>query len=93
MTFASRAAVPAALLVLAVLPASAQPPADAASLAKKAAAFLAKSQNEDGSWGAAPNNRGVTGIVVAGLLKTGTAPEAEPAAKGLTQALGRPSLW
>ncbi|HYH65764.1 MAG TPA: prenyltransferase/squalene oxidase repeat-containing protein [Urbifossiella sp.] len=84
MQFPPRAAVPAALFaaVVASLPASAQPPGDAA-LAKKATAFLAKSQNEDGSWGPAPNNRGVTGIVVTGLLRTGTGPDTEPAAKGL----------
>ena len=85
MPFPLRAAVPAALFAAAVaaFPASAQPPADAAALARKAAAFLAKSQNEDGSWGPAPNNRGVTGIVVTGLLRTGTGPDTEPAAKGL----------
>jgi squalene-hopene/tetraprenyl-beta-curcumene cyclase len=85
MPFSLRAAVPAALFAAAVaaFPASAQPPADAAAIAKKAAAFLAKSQNEDGSWGPAPNNRGVTGIVVTGLLRTGTGPDTEPAAKGL----------
>lgn len=85
MSLRSRAAVPAALFAaaVAVFPASAQPPADAAAITKKAAAFLAKSQNEDGSWGPVPNNRGVTGIVVTGLLRTGTGPDTEPAAKGL----------
>ncbi|MFO0799284.1 MAG: prenyltransferase/squalene oxidase repeat-containing protein [Gemmataceae bacterium] len=85
MSLRSRAAVPAVLLAAAVaaLPAVAQPSADAATLAKKAAAFLAKSQNEDGSWGPVPNNRGVTGIVVTGLLRTGTGPDTEPTAKGL----------
>ena len=80
-----RAAAPAlfaALLVAA--PAAAQPPADVTGMAKKATAFLAKSQNEDGSWGPAPNNRGVTGIVVTGMLRTGTSADAAPAAKGLT---------
>ena len=79
MPIPSRAAVPAALFVAAVaaFPASAQPPADAAAIAKKAAAFLAKSQNEDGSWGPAPNNRGVTGISVAGDLGGGNRGEVE----------------
>jgi squalene-hopene/tetraprenyl-beta-curcumene cyclase len=86
MPFPLRAAVPAALLTAALIaaPAAGQPPADASALAKKAAAFLAKNQNEDGSWGPAPNNRGVTGIVVTGLLRTGTAPDTAPVAKGLT---------
>jgi squalene-hopene/tetraprenyl-beta-curcumene cyclase len=85
MPYPSRVVVPAALFAAAVaaLPASAQPPTDATAVAKKAAAYLAKSQNEDGSWGPAPNNRGVTGIVVTGLLRTGTGPDTEPAAKGL----------
>src|SRR4051794_36160841 len=85
MPFPLRAAVPAALFAaaLAAGPAQAQPPADAAAMAKKAAAFLVKSQNEDGSWGPAPNNRGVTGIVVTGLLRTGTSPDTAPVAKGL----------
>lgn len=50
---------------------------------EKAGAYLKKSQNEDGSWSASPQNRGVTGIVVTGLIRTGTAPGDEPVAKGL----------
>src|SRR5205823_9433884 len=50
----------------------------------KAVAALKASQNEDGSWGKAPQNRGVTGIVVTGLLQCGLAPTDEPVAKGLT---------
>jgi squalene-hopene/tetraprenyl-beta-curcumene cyclase len=49
----------------------------------KAVGYLKAAQAADGSWSAAPNNRGVTGIVVTGLLRTGTAPTDEPAAKGL----------
>lgn len=49
----------------------------------KATAYLQKSQNEDGSWSDAPHNRGVTGIVVTGLLRTGTKPDEAPAAKGV----------
>src|SRR5262249_58974021 len=50
---------------------------------EKATAYLKKKQNEDGSWGPKPQNRGVTGIVVVGLIRTGTKPEDEPAAKGV----------
>jgi squalene-hopene/tetraprenyl-beta-curcumene cyclase len=49
----------------------------------KAVAFLKTTQVEDGSWGTAPNNRGITGIVVTGLLQTGQSPGDEPSAKGL----------
>lgn len=85
MSIRLRMAVPAALLVAAVaaVPAPAQPSGSSASLIQKATAFVAKSQNEDGSWGPAPNNRGVTGIVVTGLLRTGTGADNAPAAKGL----------
>src|SRR5206468_3039947 len=37
----------------------------------------------DGSWSPAPNNRGVTGIIVTGLLRNGMSPDDEPVAKGL----------
>jgi squalene-hopene/tetraprenyl-beta-curcumene cyclase len=68
--------------VVAALPA--QPVLDQyTAIRTKAAAFLKTSQNEDGSWSAAPQNRGVTGIVVTGLIRTGTAPADEPAAKGV----------
>src|SRR5262245_25702024 len=49
----------------------------------KAVGYLKKSQNEDGSWGPAPNNTGVTGIVTTGLLRCGVKPDDEPAAKGV----------
>lgn len=49
----------------------------------KAVAFLKQSQNADGSWSAEPNSRGITGIAVTGLLRTGLAPTDAPAAKGL----------
>src|SRR5438105_1071889 len=74
---ASAAFAVSAVFAIAVLPAAspAQPPADQAkAIADKAAAFLKKSQNEDGSWSADPQNRGVTGIVVTSLIRTGTAP-------------------
>ncbi len=50
----------------------------------KAVAFLKANQKPDGSWGTAPQSMGISGIVVTGLLKSGTSPDAEPAAKGLT---------
>ncbi len=49
----------------------------------KASAFLKKSQNEDGSWGKEPMNRGATGVIVAGLIRTGTPATDEPVAKGV----------
>jgi len=72
-------------LAAALAPASAQPnTADQLKTSvEKATAFLKKSQNPDGSWGKEPQNRGVTGIVVAGLIGTGTRPTDEPAAKGV----------
>src|ERR1700722_5175038 len=53
------------------------------AVVEKAVAYLTKSQNEDGSWGPTPQNRGVTGIVVVGLLRTGAKPDEAPAAKGV----------
>lgn len=44
----------------------------------KAVAFLKKSQNADGSWGAPPRNRGITGVIVTGLLQTGKATPDDP---------------
>jgi squalene-hopene/tetraprenyl-beta-curcumene cyclase len=73
-------------IAVALLPASAPAqPKDAALQASvdKAVAYLKKSQNEDGSWSAEPQNRGTTGIVVVGLIRTGTKPEDAPVAKGV----------
>jgi len=53
------------------------------AVAEKATAYLKKTQNEDGSWGKVPQNRGATGIVVTGLIRTGTRPEDAPVAKGV----------
>lgn len=73
--------------VVSLVPGSApaQPKDDDAVKAavEKAVAYLQKSQNEDGSWGPKPQNRGVTGIVVVGLLRTGAKPDEAPAAKGV----------
>ena len=71
---------------VALLPASApaQPKDDAWKLSvDKATAYLKKSQNDDGSWAPAPQNRGTTGIVVVGLIRTGTKPDDAPVAKGV----------
>ncbi len=76
----------AILAVLLLAPvASAAPPTKAEwqAVVDKSAGYLKSKQAEDGSWGPAPRNRGVTGIVVTGLLQTGTAATDEPAAKGL----------
>src|SRR5687767_10554085 len=70
---------------VALAPASAQPNAadQLRTAVEKATAYLKKSQNPDGSWGKEPQNRGVTGIVVTGLIGTGTRPADEPVAKGV----------
>ena len=80
--------VPAFAFVAAValLPASApaQPKDDGVKAAvEKAAVYLKKSQNDDGSWGPVPNNRGVTGIVVVGLIRCGVGADDAPVAKGV----------
>jgi squalene-hopene/tetraprenyl-beta-curcumene cyclase len=49
----------------------------------KANAYLRKNQEESGGW-STKKSIGVTGIVVTGVLQTGTKPEDETAAKGLT---------
>src|SRR5947209_1780965 len=72
--------------VVALLPstAPAQPKDDAfQTTVDKATAYLKKSQNEDGSWAKAPNNSGVTGIVVTGLIRCGVKADEAPAAKGV----------
>ena len=71
-------------LVLVPAPSAAQPNGDALkATVEKATEYLKKSQKEDGSWSAEPQNRGVTGIVVTSLIRTGTKPEDEPVAKGV----------
>ena len=83
-----RLIVPAFALVAAValMPASApaQPKDDAfKKTVDKAVAYLKQAQSEDGSWSKAPNNSGVTGIVVTGLLRCGVKADEAPAAKGV----------
>lgn len=66
-------------------PSAAQPKDDDwKAIVDKSGAYLKKSQNENGSWSAEPQNRGVTGLVVVGLLRTGTSADDAPAAKGIT---------
>ena len=51
---------------------------------EKAVTYLKSTQNSDGSWGTPPRNRGVTGIVITGLLQTGKVTPDDPVvAKGL----------
>jgi len=88
MKIVLRAVVPA--VAVAVLfaarpdPTTGKPADDALKTAiDKANGYFRKTQNPDGSWGPEPQKRGVTGIVVTGLIKTGTGPGDEPVAKGL----------
>jgi squalene-hopene/tetraprenyl-beta-curcumene cyclase len=58
---------------------------DRTDIAAKAVAYLKSTQNADGSWGQAPRNRGVTGIIVTGLLQGGgLTPDDPMVAKALT---------
>lgn len=53
-------------------------------LVDKTIAYLKSTQNADGSWGQAPRNRGVTGVIVTGMLQTGkVSADDEPVAKAL----------
>lgn len=54
---------------------------DYTTVADKAIAFLEKAQNEDGSWGNDKNKRGVSGIVLTGLLKSGRVKNDSPTVK------------
>jgi squalene-hopene/tetraprenyl-beta-curcumene cyclase len=50
----------------------------------KTITYLISTQNADGSWGQAPRNRGVTGVIVTGMLQTGkVGADDEPVAKAL----------
>lgn len=81
--FVPLAAALALGVALPPVPAPAQPAGDRQAAIDKAVAFLTKSQNENGSWSAEPQNRGTTGIVVTGLLQCGLKPDAPPAAKAI----------
>src|SRR5262245_40431702 len=66
------------LFSVAILPASVRASDDWVAVTDKAIAFLKASQNADGSWGTAPRNRGVTGIVITGMLQTGKVTPDDP---------------
>lgn len=68
--------------VLAADPPKKPTPAEWQAVVDKATKFLKDKQDDKGAW-SADKNIGVTGVVVTGLLQTGTKPDAEPAAKGL----------
>jgi squalene-hopene/tetraprenyl-beta-curcumene cyclase len=54
------------------------------AMVDRAIAHLKKSQNADGSWGSPPRNRGVTGVVITGLLQSGKVTPDDPmVARGL----------
>ncbi len=53
------------------------------TVVEKAAGFLKKTQNADGSWGKSPQNRGVTGVIVTGLIRNGIKTDDAPVAKGV----------
>jgi squalene-hopene/tetraprenyl-beta-curcumene cyclase len=78
------AAFIAAFLISIPAPTAARPPVNPWKFTvAKATNYLRSSQNEDGSWGPKPQNRGITGVVVTGLIGTGSNPEDEPVAKGI----------
>lgn len=82
--FAVAAAIGVAVALMPAAPTAANQQSDPASaMIEKAGAYLRKTQAEDGSWGKDPQNRGVTGIVVTGLIGTGSKPDAAPVAKGV----------
>lgn len=71
------------LLLNALSTRSAEPDPDWDKIVDKAIAYLKSKQKADGSWGEGINARGVTGVVVTGLLHTKVSADQEPAAKGL----------
>ncbi|HEY8505516.1 MAG TPA: prenyltransferase/squalene oxidase repeat-containing protein [Gemmataceae bacterium] len=74
----------AGLLLGAPAPAAGPSEADWNKAVDRAISYLKSSQNPNGSWGTEPRSRGVTGVAVTGLLKSGkVGPDDEPAAKGL----------
>jgi squalene-hopene/tetraprenyl-beta-curcumene cyclase len=66
------------VLALVVVAGSSRAADDWDAVVDKAIAFLKSSQNADGSWGAPPRNRGVTGVIVTGLLQTGKVTPDDP---------------
>jgi len=69
---------------VAALPAVGPTPEQWNPAVDQAIAFLKSSQNADGSWGQEPQRRGITGIVVTGLLESGKlSADDAPVASGL----------
>jgi len=68
--------------VLAADPSKKPTQAEWQAVVDKATKYLKEKQDAKGGW-STDKNIGVTGVVVTGLLQTGTKPDAEPAAKGL----------
>ncbi|HEX3152253.1 MAG TPA: prenyltransferase/squalene oxidase repeat-containing protein [Gemmataceae bacterium] len=66
------------LLALVIVVGSSRAADDWDTVVDKAIAFLKTSQNADGSWGAPPRNRGVTGVIVTGMLQTGKVTPDDP---------------
>jgi squalene-hopene/tetraprenyl-beta-curcumene cyclase len=66
------------VLALVVAAGSARAADEWDAVVDKAIAYLKTSQNADGSWGAPPRNRGVTGVIVTGLLQTGKVTPDDP---------------
>jgi squalene-hopene/tetraprenyl-beta-curcumene cyclase len=88
MRLPKRVLLPAFLIAFAaaLMPSAPAKPAPAdqwKETVAKANAYLKNVQKDDGSWGPEPQNRGITGVIVTGLIKTGTGADDEPAAKGL----------
>jgi squalene-hopene/tetraprenyl-beta-curcumene cyclase len=80
----SLSAFGAVFALLPAKPSAARQPGDPVKpMVEKAAAFLKKTQNEDGSWGKEPQNRGLTGVIVTGLIRNGVKADEAPAAKGV----------
>lgn len=69
----------ASLIALTIIAGSSRAADDWDQVVDKAIAYVKSTQNEDGSWGTAPRNGGVTGVVVTGLLQTGKVTPDDPA--------------
>jgi squalene-hopene/tetraprenyl-beta-curcumene cyclase len=66
------------VLILALTVGNSRAADDWDAIVDKAITYLRSSQNADGSWGTPPRNRGVTGIVVTGMLQTGKVTPDDP---------------
>ena len=79
----AKLAAASTFLVLPALAFGAPPTTQWNAVVEKATAFLVAKQNLDGSWGEAPRNMGITGVVVTGLLQSGKTADDPAVAKGL----------